>query len=54
MALTRADKEELLAEYEQGMQEAPHAFVLGYQGIKVPQVTALREKVRAERGHTSW
>lgn len=51
MALTRADKEQLLAEYQQGIKEAPHAFLLGYQGITVPQVTALREKVRASGGH---
>src|SRR4028119_2338962 len=50
MPLTRADKEQLLAEYEQGLKTAPHAFVLGYQGIKVPQVTALREKVRQSGG----
>lgn len=51
MALTKADKQELLAEYEQGIKAAPHAFLLGYQGITVPQVTALREKVRASGGH---
>lgn len=50
MPLTRSDKEQLLAEYEQGLKTAPHAFVLGYQGIKVPQVTALREKVRQSGG----
>lgn len=50
MALSRADKEQLLAEYEEGLKGATHAFVLGYQGIKVPQVTALREKVRQNGG----
>lgn len=50
MPLTRANKEQLLAEYEQGLKTASHAFVLGYQGIKVPQVTALREKVRQSGG----
>jgi large subunit ribosomal protein L10 len=50
MALTKADKEELLAQYEQGLKAAPHAFLLGYQGITVPQVTALREKVRVSGG----
>ena len=50
MALTRADKEQLLAQYEEGIKTAPHAFLLGYQGITVPQVTALREKVRATGG----
>lgn len=50
MALSRADKEQLLAEYEEGLKGASHAFVMGYQGIKVPQVTALREKVRQNGG----
>jgi large subunit ribosomal protein L10 len=50
MALSRADKEQLLAEYEEGLKGATHAFVMGYQGIKVPQVTALREKVRQNGG----
>ena len=50
MALTRTDKEQLLAEYENGLAQAPHAFLLGYQGITVPQVTELRNKVRASGG----
>lgn len=50
MPLSRADKEQLLAEYEEGLKGATHAFVMGYQGIKVPQVTALREKVRQNGG----
>jgi large subunit ribosomal protein L10 len=50
MPLTRNQKEELLAEYEQGVALAPHAFILGYQGINVPQVTELRQKVRETGG----
>jgi large subunit ribosomal protein L10 len=50
MALTRADKAELLQEYGQDLASTSHAFILGYQGIKVPQVTALREKVRQSGG----
>ena len=50
MALTREDKVELLQQYEEGLASTPHAFLLGYQGIKVPQVTALREKVRQSGG----
>jgi large subunit ribosomal protein L10 len=50
MALTREEKTELLQEYEKGLAATPHAFLLGYQGIKVPQVTALREKVRQSGG----
>src|SRR5262245_34724184 len=51
MALTRQDKEALLAEYEGGLAKAAHAFLVGYQGISVPQVTDLRAKVRASGGH---
>jgi large subunit ribosomal protein L10 len=51
MPLTRTDKEQLIAEYAEGLAVAPHAFLLGFQGIKVPQVTALREKVRQSGGH---
>jgi len=50
MALTRNDKEQMLAEYEQGLAKAPHAFLLGYQGITVPQVTELRNRVRQSGG----
>lgn len=50
MPLTREDKSELLQAYEQRLAVAPHAFVLDYQGIKVPQVTDLREKVRQSGG----
>lgn len=49
MPLTRGDKQELLSEYEAGLAGARHAFVLGYKGISVPQVTELRAKIR-ERG----
>lgn len=50
MPLTKQDKEELLEEYEQGLAQAPHAFLLGYQGITVPQVTELRARVRNSGG----
>ena len=50
MPLTRADKEQLLAEYEAGPGGRAARLPLGYQGIKVPQVTALREKVRQSGG----
>jgi len=50
MPLTRSDKEQLLAEYENGLALAPHAFLLGYQGITVPQVTELRNRVRNSGG----
>jgi len=50
MPLTRENKTELFQEYEQGLASSAHAFVLDFQGIKVPQVTALREKVRQSGG----
>jgi large subunit ribosomal protein L10 len=50
MPLTRADKEKLVAEYHEGLAEAPHAFLLGFSRITVPQVTELRNRVRATGG----
>lgn len=50
MPLTRTDKAQLIEDYENGLAVSPHAFVLGFQGIKVPQVTALREKIRQSGG----
>jgi large subunit ribosomal protein L10 len=50
MPLTRADKEKLIAEYQEGLAVAPHAFLLGFKGITVPQVTELRNRVRASGG----
>jgi len=51
MALTKEKKADLIADYEQGLAAAPHAFLLDYKGITVPQVTALRDKVRDSGGH---
>ena len=50
MALTRQKKDDLIQTYTAALAEAPHAFIMGYQGITVPQVTALREKVRQSGG----
>jgi large subunit ribosomal protein L10 len=50
MPLTRADKEKLIAEYQEGLAQAQHAFLLGFKGITVPQVTELRNRVRATGG----
>ena len=51
MPLSRADKQELLTQYEEGLAAAPSAFLLGFQGISVPQVTELRAKIRDSGGH---
>jgi len=50
MALTRAQKEEMVGRYESGLATAPHAFLISYQGIKVNDVTELRARVRAAGG----
>jgi large subunit ribosomal protein L10 len=50
MPLTRTDKEKLIAEYQGGLATAPHAFLLGFKGITVPQATELRNRVRATGG----
>ena len=50
MALSRARKEELVSTYQQGMAVASHAIMVDYRGISVPQVTELRNKVRASGG----
>jgi large subunit ribosomal protein L10 len=51
MPLTKSDKEQLVDDYSNGLAEAPHAFLLSYQGITVPQATALRDKVRQSGGY---
>lgn len=50
MALTRASKERLVSEYGGGLASAPHAFVLGFQGIKVGQADDLRRRIRESGG----
>lgn len=50
MALSRQQKEDILAGYKDGVAQATHAFLLGYKGISVPQVTELRQKVRDSGG----
>lgn len=51
MALTRSQKENLVERYTSDLAEAPHAFLLGFKGISVPQVTELRSKIRQTGGH---
>lgn len=50
MPLSRAEKETLVEQYTQGLAQAQHAFLLGFKGITVPQVTDLRSRVRASGG----
>ena len=50
MALTRTQKQEMVDRYAGGLADAPHAFLIAYQGIKVNDVTELRARVRAAGG----
>ena len=50
MPLSRARKEEMVAKYGGSVAEAPHAFVVGYKGISVPQDTELRARIRESGG----
>lgn len=50
MAQTRSKKNELVESYREGMAAAPHAFLVDFTGISVPQVTELRDKIRDEGG----
>ena len=50
MPLTRAAKEDLVSSYQAGLAVAPHAFLVDFKGISVPQVTELRDRVRESGG----
>jgi large subunit ribosomal protein L10 len=50
MALTHTKKEQLISSYGESMVAAPHAFVIGYQGIKVGQADDLRRRIRESGG----
>jgi large subunit ribosomal protein L10 len=51
MAVSREKKVSLGEGYGKELAEAPHAFVLGFRGIKVGQVTELRRRIREKGGH---
>ena len=53
MALTRTQKQEMVDRYAGGLANAPHAFLIAYQGIKVNDVTELRARIRARSSVTS-
>lgn len=50
MALSRSQKQDLIQLYENGLALAPHAFLVSYQGISVPQDTELRRRIRTSGG----
>ena len=51
MAISRAKKGTIVAGYEEAMASAQHAFVIGFKGITVEQVTELRRRIREKGGH---
>lgn len=50
MALSRNQKQDLITRYEEGLAAAPHAFLLGFDRLTVPQDTVLRSRVRDSGG----
>lgn len=50
MPLTAEQKQALVERYREGLAAAPHVFVMGFRGVDVPQVTELRDRVRAVGG----
>lgn len=50
MPFSREQKEALAESYREGVAASPHAFLIDALGITVPQVTELRDKIRASGG----
>ena len=50
MAVTRAQKEQELQELTDAFSGADAAILVDYRGLNVPQVTELRQQIRAARG----
>jgi large subunit ribosomal protein L10 len=50
MALSRTRKVEILESYQGGLSSTTHAFLLSFKGVTVPQVTEMRNRVRAAGG----
>jgi len=50
MPLTRQQKVDLIDSYKTGLAAAPHAFLVDYKGVSVPDVTELRQKIREAGG----
>ncbi len=51
MPLTRSQKEQLVDQYTADLAVTPHAFLVGFKGLTVPQATELRSRIRAKGGH---
>jgi large subunit ribosomal protein L10 len=50
MALTRTQKQTMIDRYQAGLGEAPHAFLVSFKGLTVPQATDLRTRIRDSGG----
>jgi len=50
MPFSRQQKEQLLESYRETIARSPHAFLVNATGITVPQITALRDRVRSFGG----
>lgn len=50
MPFSREQKEELLESYREGIAASSHAFLIDALGITVPQITELRDRIRASGG----
>ncbi len=50
MAISREKKEQLVESYGQELAKAPHVFLMGFEGISVPDATQLRDHVRQVGG----
>jgi len=50
MPFSREEKATLLESYREGLVSSPHAFLIDASGITVPEITELRNKVRASGG----
>ena len=46
MALTRSQKQEMVGGYQEGIGDAPHAFLVSFSKLTVPQATDLRARIR--------
>lgn len=46
MPLTRNEKQELIDHYNEGLAAAPHAFLVSFDRLTVPQDTDLRARIR--------
>ena len=49
--MNREEKKAAIEELQESLGQASNAFVLGFTGIKVPDVTELRRQVREARSH---